>query len=164
MIVHLQRRPGPSGTAKSPSLMNPGDLLDRGLLAQWFIRYRLGEEMAEARRYRYPLCVVILSPMLVAGDPDAEARLRMGAAAARDAARASDLIGWLDGGDILFVLPHADATAANAAIERWRTEMIRQTEPFGVLKWLAASMQDAGQFRDADDLVTAALHQFRGID
>jgi hypothetical protein len=138
--------------------------LDRGLLAQWFIRYRLEEEMEEARRYGYPLSCVILSPMVVAGDAKAEARVRVGAAAAREAARASDLIGWLDGDDILFVLPHADATAADAAIDRWRTEMVRQTEPFGVLKWLAASMQEDGQFRDEDHFVTATQQKFRGIE
>ncbi len=164
MIVHLQRRQDCSATNPEPSLTNSGDLLDRGLLAQWFIRYRLDEEMSEARRYGYPLSVVILSPMLVAGDSQAEERVRLGAAAARKAARASDLIGWLDGDDILVVLPHADAPAADAAIERWKTEMVRDTKPLGVIKWLAASMQDEGESYDADELVTAALHKFHGVD
>lgn len=161
MIVRLQRRTPPESDRSW--IVGAQVLTERGLLRQWFIRLRLAEELEEARRYGYPLSVVILSPMLVAGERDAKSRVSIGITAARSAARASDLIGWLDGDDILVVLPHTDVTGADGAIDRWREEMRRQTEPFGNLKWLAASIQDDGHFYDADDFVAAALHNFRGI-
>jgi len=138
--------------------------MDRGLLKQWFIRYRLDEELHEARRYDYPLSVAILSPMTIAGDPTAATRVRTGALAAKAAARTSDLIGWLDGDDILVVLPHTDRAGVLAAIERWRVEMCAETGQTGGLKWLVAAVDDARQFGTAEALIAAGCNEFRGVE
>ena len=161
MLVHVQRQ-----TSKVPAPAPAGRdlLLDRGLLTNWFVVYRLDEELREARRYDYPLSIVILSPMIIAGDPATEARVQAGALAAKAAARTSDLIGWLDGDDILVVLPHTDRVGALAAIERWRGEMYAETGQLGGLKWLAAAVDDARQFATASELLAVACNEFRGID
>jgi len=162
MLTRIERR-APSAS-KSDHLDGPGCLTDRGLLRQWFIRYRLAEEFSEARRYRYPLSLVVLSPMIVGGEAGAEGRVRAGAQAARAAARSVDLIGWLDGDDILVVLPHTTRDGALAAIDRWRREMQVPTAPLGSLRWLAATVEDDGSYRAADDLLRAACNQFTGVD
>ena len=162
MLVRVHRQ----SPARVPPLAPAGRelLMDRGLLAQWFMVYRLDEELHEARRYEYPLSIVILSPMIIAGDPTAEARVRAGALAAKAAARMADLIGWLDGDDILVILPHTDRIGALAAIERWRGEMYAETGQMGGLKWLAAAVDDVRQFTTAAELLSVASNEFRGID
>ena len=162
MLVRVQRQ----SSALVPSVAPAGRelLMDRGLLKQWFILYRLDEELHEARRYDYPLSIVILSPMIVAGDSATDARVRAGALAAKAAARTSDLVGWLDGDDILVVLPHTDRAGVLAAIERWRGEMYAETGQMGGLKWLAAAVDDARLFATAAELLAVACNEFRGID
>jgi GGDEF domain-containing protein len=162
MLVRSRRHAPVSANVPAP--FGAASLTDRGLLERWYIRYRLDEEFREARRYGYPLSIVILSPMIVAGDPSASARVRMGALAAKAAARTTDLIGWLEGDDILVVLPHTDRAGAVAAIDRWRTDMYAQMTPVANLKWLASAVEDAGQFMTADDVLTAACNEFRGVD
>lgn len=162
MLVRVQRQASGQVPARAPA---EGEVLtDRGLLRQWFILYRLDEELREAQRYDYPLSILVLSPMITASDSTADARVRTGALAARAAARASDLIGWLDGDDILVILSHTDHGGALAAVERWREEMYAETAQIGVLKWLAATVDDARQFTTARALVAAACNDFRAID
>ena len=162
MLVQLQRRA--QTNSLGGHLPGPECLNDRGLLPQWFVIYRLREELYEARRYGYPLSVAILSPMMVGGEHDAEARIRAGTLAAREAARAQDLIGWLDGDDILVILPHTDRAGALAAIRRWSAKMSEATTGGDALKWLASALQDDGAFETADHFLAAALQNFRGID
>jgi len=90
--------------------------------------------------------------------------VRAGALAAKAAARMSDLIGWLDGDDILVVLPHTDRTGALAAIERWRGEMYTQPGQTGGLKWLAAAADDVQQFNTGAEFLAFACNEFRGLD
>jgi len=162
MVVHLHRRPprelGQTGR------FGPHDLLERGLYRQWFIRYRLDQELIECRRYGVPLSVVILSPMLIAGEANPEERVSAGAMAARAAARTSDLIGWLDGDDILVVLPHSDLTGAHAAVARWQEHMVREPAAFRPVRWLASSLEDHGDFETGSEFIAAAMHRFRGLD
>jgi hypothetical protein len=162
MLTRIERRA--QSASESGHRDGPGCLSDRGLLRQWYIRYRLAEEFSEARRYRYPLSLVVLSPMLVGGEAGADGRVRAGALAARAAARSADLIGWLDGDDILVVLPHTAREGALAAVERWRREMQVGTAPAGGLRWLAATVEDDGTHPTADSLLRAACNQFTGID
>ena len=162
MLVRVQRQTPVGLLAPMPAGREL--LMDRGLLAQWFVVYRLDEELHEARRYEYPLSIVILSPMIIGGDPTADARVRNGALAAKAAARTSDLIGWLDGDDILVILPHTDRAGALAAIERWRGEMYAETDQMGGLKWLAAAVDNVQQFATAAELLAVACNEFRGID
>lgn len=137
-------------------------LIERGLLRTWFILYRLSEEFHEARRYGYPLALAVLSPMIVGGETDADRRVRAGAQAARSAARSADLIGWLDGDDILVVLPHATRASALVAIERWHRHM-EGIAASGSLRWLAAATEDDGSYASAEDLLRAVCSSFAGV-
>lgn len=136
-------------------------LFERELLAPWFIRYRLEEEVREARRYDYPLSIVMFSPMLLGTDPYGSLKLSAGARAARDAARSSDLIGWHDVDDILVVMPHTAGAGARAAVERWRGDMEAHAMDFGGLKWLISVVPDAARYEDGDALIAAACSAFR---
>ena len=163
MIVSVKRASGAPPAAPVPVFTPHGSpcLYEGELLAPWFIRYRLEEELREARRYGCPLSIVILSPMLLGDDPSSIAKLRAGARAARDAARASDLIGWHGTDDILVVMPHTEADGARAAVERWRADMEAHAMDLGGLKWLISVVADAAQFEDGDTLIVAASAMFR---
>ena len=149
----------------SPVSTPASDILgDRGILRQWFIEYRLQQEMDEARRYGYALSVVVLSPMLNSSNNSWNERVTKGVLATKEAARTTDLIGWLEGDDILVVLPHTDYAGARAAIERWRNEMYRDTPPTERLKWLAAAAQDCGDFATARGFLSSVCHSFEDTD
>jgi two-component system cell cycle response regulator len=87
---------------------------------------RLTEELERARRYKYPLSVVLCDfdhfkevndrHGHLAGD----AVLREGAAALRRCLRSTDLLGRYGGEEFLAVLPQVDLPAACAAAERLR--------------------------------------------
>ena len=87
---------------------------------------RLTEELERARRYRYPLSVILcdfdhfkeVNDTLghLAGD----AVLREGAAVLRRCLRGTDLLGRYGGEEFLAVLPQVDLDAARSAAERLR--------------------------------------------
>jgi hypothetical protein len=138
----------------------PELLRDRSLLAQWYIRHRLDEEMARAVRYGYPLTLAILKPDLPPGHVSPAAFVAVGARAAQTAARSTDLIGWLDDQCILIILPHSDAVSAAAAIERWRTEItMRSWHVAGGMTWRIAAASDASPFADGAAFLDAARQQ-----
>lgn len=151
----------PPAPPLQPPTFSPANLFDGALLAPWFIRYRLEEELREAQRYGCPLSIVLLSPMLIAGDVDGDQKLQEGARAARDAARASDLIGWHPVDDILVVMPHTAAEGARTAVERWRADMEKHAADLGGLKWLIAIVPDAARYENVDALLAAATSAFR---
>jgi hypothetical protein len=151
----------PPAPRVQPPALGPGNLFEGALLAPWFIRYRLEEELREARRYGCPLSIVLLSPMLLAGDPHGDLKLQAGARATRDAARASDLIGWYGVDDILVVMPHTAAEGARTAVERWRADMEEHAPHLGGLKWLISVVPDAARYEDGEALLAAAASGFR---
>jgi two-component system cell cycle response regulator len=87
---------------------------------------RLSEEIERARRYRYPLSVILcdLDHFKEVNDTHGhlagDAVLREGAAALRRCLRATDVLGRYGGEEFLAVLPQVDLTAAGAAAERLR--------------------------------------------
>ncbi|MHB8376945.1 MAG: hypothetical protein ACYDEB_08320 [Dehalococcoidia bacterium] len=135
--------------------LGPDLLEDRGLLARWFILYRLEQEMARARRYRHPLSVAVLRP-----ETSLAGRLPGAMAAARSltegaTARPTDLVGWLDDTRILVVLPETEETCAAAAIDRWRAKMWVRNAHIGGVKWQTTCLVDARCFAGVDALVRA---------
>ncbi|MEA2559429.1 MAG: hypothetical protein QOH06_933 [Acidobacteriota bacterium] len=126
-------------------------------------------EMERARRYRYPLSVILCDMDHfkevndtyghVAGD----AVLREGAEVLRASLRAGDLLGRYGGEEFLAVLPQIDIEAARAAAERLRIGLeglpvplpmvpeVRITASFGV-----ASMDELGAGATSDLLVSLA--------
>jgi len=87
---------------------------------------RLSEEIERARRYRYPLSVILcdLDHFKEVNDTHGhlagDAVLREGAAALRRCLRATDVLGRYGGEEFLAVLPQVDLAAAGAAAERLR--------------------------------------------
>jgi two-component system, cell cycle response regulator len=87
---------------------------------------RLSEELERARRYRYPLSVVLCDFDFFKevndtfGHLAGDAVLREGAAILRRCLRATDLLGRYGGEEFLAVLPQVDLEAARTAAERLR--------------------------------------------
>jgi two-component system cell cycle response regulator len=130
---------------------------------------RLTEELERARRYRYPLSVILCdmdhfkevndSYGHLAGD----AVLREGAEVLRASLRAGDMLGRYGGEEFLAVLPQVALAAARAAAERLRLALeglpvklpsgaeARITASFGV-----ASLDELGASPTSDLLVSLA--------
>jgi two-component system cell cycle response regulator len=133
---------------------------------------RLTEELERARRYRYPLSVVLCdldhfkevndSHGHLAGD----AVLREGAAVLRRCLRGTDLLGRYGGEEFLAVLPQVDLEGARMAAERLRQGLenhpvqlpgggeVRITASFG-----AASRDELSGSPSSDHLVSLADHR-----
>ncbi|HEX6903421.1 MAG TPA: diguanylate cyclase [Thermoanaerobaculia bacterium] len=129
---------------------------------------RLTEELERARRYRYPLSVVLCDfdhfkeINDTHGHLVGDAVLREGAAALRRCLRGTDLLGRYGGEEFLVVMPQVDLDAARRAAERLRLGLashavrisggeVRTTASFGV-----ASRDELTGFQSSDLLVSLA--------
>jgi two-component system cell cycle response regulator len=130
---------------------------------------RLTEELERARRYRYPLSVILCDMDHFKevndtyGHLAGDAVLREGAEVLRASLRAGDLLGRYGGEEFLAVLPQVELDAARAAAERLRIGLeglpvplplvpeVRITASFGV-----ASMDELGAGATSDLLVSLA--------
>lgn len=133
---------------------------------------RLTEELERARRYHYPLSVILCDMDHFKevndtyGHLAGDAVLREGAAVLRSSLRAADLLGRYGGEEFLAVLPQVDLDAARAAAERLRLGLeglpvplpmvpqVRITASFGV-----ASMDELGAVVTSSLLVSLADHR-----
>jgi two-component system cell cycle response regulator len=130
---------------------------------------RLTEELERARRYRYPLSVILCDMDHFKevndtyGHLTGDAVLREGAAVLRSSLRAGDVLGRYGGEEFLAVLPQVDLEAARIAAERLRQGLtglpvqlpagpqVRITASFGV-----ASLDELGASATSDLLVSLA--------
>ncbi|HEX3125871.1 MAG TPA: diguanylate cyclase [Thermoanaerobaculia bacterium] len=130
---------------------------------------RLTEELERARRYRYPLSVILCDMDHFKevndtyGHLSGDAVLREGAEVLRDSLRTGDLLGRYGGEEFLAVLPQIELDAARAAAERLRLSLeglpvklpsgseARITASFGV-----ASLDELGTSATSDLLVSLA--------
>ncbi|MES1243783.1 MAG: diguanylate cyclase [Acidobacteriota bacterium] len=130
---------------------------------------RLTEELERARRYRYPLSVILCDMDHFKevndtyGHLAGDAVLREGAEVLRASLRTGDLLGRYGGEEFLAVLPQVDLDAAHAAAERLRLALeglpvklpsgseARITASFGV-----ASLDELGSSATSDLLVSLA--------
>lgn len=130
---------------------------------------RLTEELERARRYRYPLSVILCDMDHFKevndtyGHLAGDSVLREGAEVLRASLRAGDLLGRYGGEEFLAVLPQIELEAARAAAERLRLGLeglpvplpmapqVRITASFGV-----ASMDELGAGATSDLLVSLA--------
>ncbi len=130
---------------------------------------RLSEELERARRYRYPLSVVLcdLDHFKEVNDTfghlAGDAVLREGAAVLRRCLRSTDILGRYGGEEFLAVLPQVDLESARLAAERLRVGLenarvrlpagneLRITASFGV-----ASRDDLPGLLTTDLLVSLA--------
>jgi two-component system cell cycle response regulator len=130
---------------------------------------RLTEELERARRYRYPLSVILCDMDHFKevndtyGHLAGDAVLREGAEVLRGSLRTVDLLGRYGGEEFLAVLPQIELDAARAAAERLRLSLeglpvslpsgveARITASFGV-----ASLDELGASATSDLLVSLA--------
>ncbi|MFL6291009.1 MAG: diguanylate cyclase [Thermoanaerobaculia bacterium] len=133
---------------------------------------RLTEELERARRFRYPLSVILCDMDHFKevndtyGHLAGDAVLREGAAVLRSSLRTGDLLGRYGGEEFLAILPQVDLEAARAAAERLRLGLeglpvplpmvpqVRITASFGV-----ASMDELGAVITSSLLVSLADHR-----
>lgn len=108
----------------------------RGLLAPWFMEYRLDEEIERARRYARPLTVLVVAPVLLPGEHLSGQALDSAAEAMIEASRATDLVGWADNtGRILLVMPETPTDVADVVAQRVKAELWHRSRHFGGQKW-----------------------------
>ena len=143
---------------EAPPPPGPHLLLDGPILAAWFIRYRLAEELERTRRYGAPLCVLVAEPQLLREERLPRDAAEAAAEAARKAARSTDLVGWLDDRRVVIVLCLTDAESARFALNRLRDEMWLLSYTQGGQKWGITLLDDpekiaslAGVTLSADD-------------
>ncbi len=133
----------------------PQALKDRGILAQWYVLYRLAEEIARARRYHRPLAVLVARPDVLVGECVSDAVLDQTAAAILGTARATDLTGWLARQAILIVLPETTRRAALAGISRWLGEIWLKTQAYGGVPWKVKTLAYPDDFADIGEFQIA---------
>lgn len=121
-------------------------LYDRGILAHWYIEYRLAQEVDRARRYRRPLAVMVAMPALLPGERLAPGAAEIAAEAARKAARTTDLVGWANDGQILILMPETKPDDARIGVSRLRDEMWRHARAHGGQKWEVVALNDPNEF------------------
>jgi hypothetical protein len=132
-------------------------LRDGPLLAEWFMQYRLEQEIERALRYERPLAILRARPDLLAGEHMTKAQRYVVAEAALEAARSTDLVGWAEAGEsILIVLPETDPDMARVAAARWQSEMWRRGRMANAPKWDIRLMHDPDAFRAGNPLAPGA--------
>jgi hypothetical protein len=136
----------PAARPATPSADGPKLLFDRGILARWFIHYRLIEEIDRASRYARPIAVMVARPELLPGERlTSDARTAASTAAAR-AARNTDLVGWLSDESILIVMPETSPNDARAAVHRVQSEMWLHSNTRGGRKWQVIILDQLDEF------------------
>jgi hypothetical protein len=136
--------------------------MDGVLYAHWYIMRRLDEELVRARRYQRPLAVAVGAPMLLPGEQPTALVLEVAAAAARAAARSSDLLGWLGSVSILMIMPETPPGGARVAVFRWREDMRIRSQSVGGRMWQVVLFEDGGNLESADQLLRAATERLGG--
>ena len=132
-------------------------LSDDGLLSAWFIQYRMEQEIERALRYERPLAILIARPDLLVGERLTRAARAAAAGAALDASRATDLVGWAEGGaSILILMPETDADMARVAASRWRDLIWTRGRAASAPKWEIRLIHDTETLRSAQPLTARA--------
>jgi hypothetical protein len=137
-------------------------LHDRGLLAFWYVRLRLEQELDRSRRAGHSLAVVLLAPNPPAGDEVSEEARAAAAAAVQSAARKADLVGWL-AESVLVVMPDGDAEGSKRAAQRWKNQIWLKTMHLGAVKWEAFVVDNASWYASADEVLEAAQRGLRAL-
>jgi hypothetical protein len=161
MPIRFGRRTEPKATTGLRDL-DAAVLKDGVLYARWYILRRLDEEVERARRYQRPLSIAVAAPMLIPGETPTALELEVAAAAARAAARSTDLLGWMASDSILMIMPETLPDGARSAVFRWREDMRVHTRGVGGHLWRAVAIQDAHSYESAEQLVRAAAERLAG--
>lgn len=135
-------------------------LLDEGLLASWFMQYRLEQEVDRALRHGRPLAILMAQPELIIGERLTRAARTAAAGAAIAAGRTTDLVGWAeDNACILIVMPETDPELARVGATRLRDEIWRRGRAVNAPQWDITLMHDPDAFRSPLPLASAAVER-----
>ena len=135
----------------------PELLTDTGLLAEWYLTYRLDEELERARRYQRPLSVLVAFPITELGDSLSLAAKHAAAAAAQRACRSVDLVGWLGAETILIILPETDPDRAVLAASRLRDEFLKGSAFIGGQSWEVSPVRGVELAENSAQLIQRVL-------
>ncbi len=152
-LFFLKRRPV---IPPAESNVIPESLRDSGLMALWYLVYRLNGELERARRYDRPLSVIVGEQAALPGEQPSPGALSAASAAARTITRSTDFAGWIGHGRILVVLPETPAAEAEVVASRWRNELWLRTHTRGGAKWRTEVIGDPSVYATAEDLIAAA--------
>ena len=160
MPIRFGRRTEPGAATDMPA-RNAAVLTDGVLLAEWYILRRPDEELERARRYDRPLSVVVAEPQLIPGERATALELEVAAAAARAAARSTDLLGWLGSDRILMIMPETSPLHARSAVFRWRNDMALKSRYIGGHAWRSKAIESPCSFETAEELLRATAGRCR---
>jgi len=127
-------------------------LFERGLLAPWFFRYRVQQEIARSQRTGHPMCAVVMKPQILERERLSAEHARISAAATVESLRATELSTWVDEHRIALILLDTDERGAHIAVERLRGELWMRSRHAGALKWIIDPPIDAAAFESVDAL------------
>jgi hypothetical protein len=150
-LLKFNHRRAESGPEETPE-PGPHLLEENGLLARWYVEFRLAEESERARRYSRPLAILAASPLVLPGERLPAEAISRAAEAAKAAARTTDLVGWACEDRILVVMPETDAESAQIAAARWRDEIWLRTRQSGGQKWNIVTFDRLEDFQNIDDV------------
>ena len=125
-------------------------LFERGLLAPWFFRYRVEQELARSHRRGYPIFAVVMKPQFLQRERLSAEAARLSAAATVASLRATELSTWIDDHRIALILLDTDEPGAHVAVERLRGELWVRSRHAGALKWVVDPPIDAAAFESVD--------------
>jgi len=120
---------------QNPSGVGPELLLDEGLCAEWYVLYRLNEEVERAKRYDRALSVLLARPRLIDGEPLSLGAKQAAAAAAQLVCRSVDIVGWLGSEHVLVVLPETTSGQADFAAKRLADQLWMRSRHIGGQRW-----------------------------
>ncbi len=144
------RRASQEATAAEEPASPVEALFERGLLAPWFFRYRLEQELARSHRRGYPMCAVVLKPQILEREQLSAEHARISAASTVASLRTTELSTWIDDHRIALILLDTDEAGAHVAVERLRGEMWVRSRHAGALKWVIDPPIDAAAFESVD--------------
>jgi hypothetical protein len=117
-------------------------LMEGPLYADWYLRFRLEQEIARSRRYGSAFAILIAEPQLIAQERVSAEGTLAAADAAMKAARNTDLVGWMGDGNIMVIMPETDAASGRFAVNRLRDEMWLLSHGRGGHKWEITLIDD----------------------
>ena len=147
----FHRRASQEATAKQEASATDA-LFERGLLAPWYFRYRLKQEIERSRRRGYPMFAVVMKPQFLERERLSADAARASAAATVESLRATELTTWVDDHRIALILLDTDEAGAHVAVERLRGELWVRSRHARALKWLIDPPIDAAAFESVDAL------------
>jgi hypothetical protein len=145
---------------QNPSGVGPEALRDQGLCAEWYVLYRLQEEVERAKRYDRALSVLLARPRLFDGERLSFSAKQAAADAAQLACRAVDIVGWLGSDHILIVLPETTSEQAEFAAKRLADQVWLRSRHIGGQRWQITRVDDPRGFETVGEFIRDLMERY----